>query len=133
MAPASFASLTMLFHSGRLIATVRLAGEFGCVQRRPGVQREHWISTFDIGTMESNAHPWCRMNVDRTIADLASLPVVDRVRIVQAIWDTLPDDTDIGVSSEQQAELDRRIAAHDADPGSSISREELMRRLRGDS
>lgn len=73
------------------------------------------------------------MNVDQTISDLASLPVNDRVRVVQAVWDTLPSDADVGVSPEQQAELDRRIAAHDADPSSSISREELMRRIQSES
>ena len=73
------------------------------------------------------------MNVDQTISDLASLPINDRVRVIQAVWDTLPQDADIGVSPDQQAELDRRVAAHDADPDSSISREELMRRLRDDS
>ncbi len=73
------------------------------------------------------------MNVDQTICDLASLPIGDRVRVVQAVWNSLPSDADVGVSSEQQTELDRRIAAHDADPESSITRDELMRRLQGDS
>lgn len=77
--------------------------------------------------------PWCRMNLDQTITEISSLPVVERVRVVQAIWASLPDDADLGVSPEQQAELDRRVAAHDADPGSSISREELLRRLESDS
>lgn len=73
------------------------------------------------------------MNLDQTITEISSLPVVERVRVVQAIWASLPDDADLGVSPEQQAELDRRVAAHDADPGSSISREELLRRLESDS
>ena len=75
--------------------------------------------------MEAHDHPWCQMNVDQTITELSSLPVVERVRVVQAIWDSLPGDADVGVSPEQQAELDRRIAAHDADPDSSISRERI--------
>lgn len=73
------------------------------------------------------------MNLDQTITEISSLPVVERVRVVQAIWDSLPGDADLGVSPEQQAELDRRVAAHDADPGSSISREELSRRLESDT
>ncbi|MEO1617384.1 MAG: addiction module protein [Planctomycetota bacterium] len=73
------------------------------------------------------------MNVDQTITEISSLPVVERVRVVQAIWDSLPGDPDLGVSADQQAELDRRVAAHDADPGSSISAEGFRRRLESDS
>ncbi len=83
--------------------------------------------------MEQPPTPWCCMNLDQTIIEISSLPVVERVRVVQAIWASLPGDADLGVSPEQQAELDRRVAAHDADPGSSISREELLRRLESDS
>lgn len=32
------------------------------------------------------------MNVDQTISDLSTLSVGDRLRVVHAIWDTLPDD-----------------------------------------
>ena len=69
------------------------------------------------------------MNVDRTISDLSALPVGDRLRVVHAIWDTLPDDIDLSPTPEQQAELDRRLAAHESDPTTAISHEELMRRL----
>jgi putative addiction module component (TIGR02574 family) len=69
------------------------------------------------------------MNVDQTISDLSTLPVGDRLRIVHAIWDTLPDDVDLSPSAEQQAEIDRRLAAHDADPTTAISHDEMMRRI----
>lgn len=69
------------------------------------------------------------MNVDQTISDLSSLSVGDRLRVVHAIWDTLPDDVDLTTSQEQQAELDRRLAAHRADPSTAISHDELMRRV----
>jgi putative addiction module component (TIGR02574 family) len=69
------------------------------------------------------------MNVDQTIADLSNLSIDERVRIVKAIWDTLPDDADLGLSAEQQAELDRRLAEHEADPLSAISHDELLRRI----
>ena len=70
------------------------------------------------------------MDVDQTISDLSTLPVGDRLRIVHAIWDTLPDDVDLTAAPEQQAELDRRIAAHLADPSTAISHDELLRRIR---
>ncbi len=69
------------------------------------------------------------MNLDRTITDLSALPVGDRLRVVHAIWDTLPDDVDLSTTPGQQAELDRRLAAHRADPSTAISHEELMRRV----
>lgn len=69
------------------------------------------------------------MNVDQTISDLSALPIDDRLRVVHAIWDTLPDDVDLSTTPEQQAELDRRLAAHRDDPSSAISHDELMRRI----
>jgi putative addiction module component (TIGR02574 family) len=70
------------------------------------------------------------MNIDQTISDLAALPVNDRLRVVHALWDTLADDVEIPVSPEQQAELNRRIAAHESDPSTAITHDELMRRLK---
>ena len=73
------------------------------------------------------------MNLEETISQITSLPVDERLRLVQAVWESLPADVDCGVSPEQQAEMDRRVAAHNADPSSSVSRDELARRLRGDT
>ncbi|QDS93566.1 Putative addiction module component [Roseimaritima multifibrata] len=69
------------------------------------------------------------MNVDQTILDLSTLPISDRLRVVHAIWDSLPDDVDLSATPEQQAELDRRLAAHRSDPSTAISHDELMRRV----
>lgn len=69
------------------------------------------------------------MNIDQTIADMSNLPVADRLRIVHAIWDALPDDVDLPPTAAQQAELDRRLAAHRSDPSTAISHEELMQRV----
>lgn len=69
------------------------------------------------------------MNVDQTIADVSHLSIDDRLRIVHAIWDTLPEDVDMRPSAKQQSELDRRLAAHRADPSTAISHEELLRRI----
>ncbi len=69
------------------------------------------------------------MNVDQTISELSTLPICDRLRVVHAIWDSLPNDVDLATTPEQQAELDRRLTAHRADPSTAISLEELMRRV----
>ena len=70
------------------------------------------------------------MDIQQTLSDLAALPVNDRLRLVQLLWDSIPAETEVVVSPDQQIELDRRVAAHDADPSSAISREELERRLK---
>ena len=69
------------------------------------------------------------MNVDQTISDLSALPIGDRLRVVHAIWDSLPDDVDLTTTPAQQAELDRRLTAHRSDPSTAISHDELMRRI----
>lgn len=69
------------------------------------------------------------MNIDQTISDLSTLSVDDRLRVLHAIWDTLPDDVELHPSPEQQAELDRRLDAHRTNPSTSISHDELMRRI----
>ncbi|QDU97795.1 addiction module protein [Lignipirellula cremea] len=69
------------------------------------------------------------MNVEQTISDLSKLPIADRLRVVQAIWDTLPDDVGLTTTPEQQAELDRRLAAHRANPKTAISHDELMQHI----
>ena len=70
------------------------------------------------------------MDIQETVADLASLPVDDRLRIVQLLWDSIPPETAVMVSPAQQRELDRRLAAHDADPSSALDREALEQRLK---
>ena len=70
------------------------------------------------------------MDIQQTLADLAALPIDDRLQLVQLLWDSIPAEAEVTVSDDQQIELNRRIAAHDADPESAISREDLERRLK---
>ena len=70
------------------------------------------------------------MDIQQTLADLKALPIDDRLRLVQLLWDSIPADTKVTVPRDQQIELDRRVAAHEADPDSAISREELERRVK---
>ena len=70
-----------------------------------------------------------------TIHDLGidRLSTEDRLRLISEIWDSLPANTQGGLSADQQAELDRRIAAADADPAAGIPWDEAKRRLLGDA
>jgi putative addiction module component (TIGR02574 family) len=70
-----------------------------------------------------------KMNVDQAISDLSLLSIVDRLRVVHAIWNTLPHDADLNPSIEQNAELDRRLASHRSDPSTAMSHDEITRRI----
>ncbi|MGN6543596.1 MAG: addiction module protein [Aureliella sp.] len=70
------------------------------------------------------------MDLQQTLANLTALSVEDRLRIVQLLWDSISSESEISVSPEQQQELDRRVAEHDANPSSAISRQEVERRLK---
>ncbi len=70
------------------------------------------------------------MTVDQTIQTITNLPVADRLLIAEAIWDSFADSDLPPLSGSQLAELDRRMAAHESNPSTSISREEVETRLR---
>lgn len=72
------------------------------------------------------------MNIEQTISDLSALSVDERLRIVQTLWDSIPPETEVTVTPQQSEELQRRMAAHDANPDSAITRDELQRRLKED-
>ncbi len=70
------------------------------------------------------------MSID--VSELRNLPVADKLRIVEALWD------DIGASNEpivlhpwQFEEATRRSAEMKADPSIAIDRDELWRRVDG--
>lgn len=67
--------------------------------------------------------------IDQTIAAVPTMSISDRLRLAEAIWDSLEDAEAPLLTAEQRAELDRRLAEHDANPGSALTREEVERRL----
>ena len=71
-------------------------------------------------------------DLNQTFSAINALPLQDRLRLIQAVWDSLPSDEELPVSAEQQVELDRRLAAHEADPLTSLTHGEFLRRLRED-
>ena len=53
----------------------------------------------------------------RQIAEILSLPVSDRIELVEAIWDSIVEFPEaIPVSGELRAELDRRLDAYYRNP-----------------
>jgi putative addiction module component (TIGR02574 family) len=69
-----------------------------------------------------------------TISALSKLSASERAEIALALWDSLDDvdrEAHLVLSPEQEAELDRRLAEHLADPSSGIPWDEVRRKLAG--
>ena len=54
----------------------------------------------------------------------------DRLRLIGEIWDSLPPADQMEIPESHRKELDRRIAAADADPSAGRPWEEVQARLR---
>ena len=70
--------------------------------------------------------------LSNTLAELLKLPASQRVEIAMALWESLTDterEAELALSPEQEAELDRRLAEHVANPDSAIPWDEVRRKL----
>lgn len=65
------------------------------------------------------------------ISNFKDLPISERIELVEDIWDSIAEETPVSLqlSAAGRAELQRRIAAHQADPSSSIPWEEVRASL----
>jgi len=66
------------------------------------------------------------MDLSTTLAEIASLSVDERIRLVEAIWESIT--TEPGqpeLTEAQQQELERRLAAHTASPEDVAPWEEI--------
>lgn len=70
------------------------------------------------------------MTVEQAIKDISALPPNDQLRVVQAIWDRLPEGVGTELTESQRAELDLRWAEYRADPSTALSEEEFRERIR---
>jgi putative addiction module component (TIGR02574 family) len=65
--------------------------------------------------------------------ELLKLPAAERADLAFALWESLSDserEAEVVLTSEQRAELDRRLAEHEADPGSAIPWEVIEQKHR---
>ncbi len=69
------------------------------------------------------------MDLNETLSQLTSLPVADRLRLVESLWDSIEADTPVSLSTERREELERRLAAHEAHPEDSLSWEQVVEKL----
>lgn len=63
--------------------------------------------------------------------EIARLPVEERLRLVEDIWESIrasPDE--LPTTDAQRAELDRRSAAHAADPRAAEDLDSVVARIR---
>ena len=60
------------------------------------------------------------------------LTIAERILLVEEIWDSIAETPEaVPITAAQQEELDRRLAAYEADPKAGSSWEEVKARLRG--
>ena len=70
------------------------------------------------------------MTIEQILNDISALAPSDQLRVVQAIWDRLPEGVGTELSAAQQAELDRRWADYKADPSTALTEDEFRERIR---
>lgn len=66
-----------------------------------------------------------------SVSDLLHLSVAERIQLVEDLWDSIATEPEaMELTPAQKEELDRRMAAHKADPGTAIPWDEVRARLR---
>jgi len=73
-------------------------------------------------------------DLDSLLTDASRLPVADRLELIEALWETVPEDALPSLSEDWMAEIHRRSAAFDAGTADTIPwnavRADAMQRLR---
>ncbi len=68
------------------------------------------------------------MDMATVLREIEEWPVDDRVRLVEAVWNSLVDtDVQPSLTPAQKADLDRRLQALEAAPQDVVSREDVQR------
>ena len=65
-----------------------------------------------------------------SLEEILKLSVADRLELVTAIWDSIPDDAEsMPLTAQEKAMLDERLAEIDANPDATIPWSEVRARL----
>lgn len=68
---------------------------------------------------------------DADIAEILRLPVEERLRLVQLIWESIATDPSaIPVGDAHRKVIDERLAEHDSNPDDVVNRDEVLAEAR---
>ena len=68
---------------------------------------------------------------DTDIAEILQLPVEERLRLVQLIWDSVVADPSAALLSDAHcAVIDERLAEHERNPDDVVTRDEVLSEAR---
>jgi putative addiction module component (TIGR02574 family) len=74
------------------------------------------------------------VDLNTVLREVETWSVDDQVKLVQRLWDRLEDQGyEPELNDVQKAELDRRLAAYEQNPGAGSSWEDVKSRLWGDA
>ena len=65
------------------------------------------------------------LDYEKVLADASRLPVVDRVQLIEALWDTLPPDSLPPLTDAWVAEIQRRSAEYDSGSVQTVPWEQI--------
>lgn len=73
------------------------------------------------------------MSVTEAVAAIATMSVEDRIRLVQDVWDSIPEDGHAppDLSDAQKADLNRRLAELREHPERALTWEQIKARVTG--
>lgn len=72
------------------------------------------------------------MDITATLNEIATLSIEDRIRLVQAIWDSIAAEQAYPDLTEQQKlELDHRIDDYEMNPDNVLTWEEIKASIKG--
>ena len=68
---------------------------------------------------------------DADIAEILQLPVEERLRLVQIIWDSVAADmSGVPLGDSHRAVIDKRLAEHEVNPDDVATRDEVLAEAR---
>ena len=68
-----------------------------------------------------------------SLSEVLSLPLEERLRLVESIWDSIAQFPEaLELTEAQRLELDRRLESYEADPSAGVPWAELKARLLAD-
>ena len=64
---------------------------------------------------------------DTDVAEILKLPIEERLRLVELIWESLAaDPSGVPLGDAHRAAIDERLAEHERNPGDVVSRDDVF-------